>query len=852
VSEQLESRWLLASAAMSTGLAGKVGPLTQVTTTAKAKPIKDTRSDSTSVFIDNGGLTGDNRYQIGGRWTNTASGATGTTGNAITLTWSIVPDGTLLTSGNGEPNVPSDFIARMNAIYGTQATWLPIVAQVFSEWSAVAGVTYVYQPTDDGVTMSNNAPGVLGVRGDVRIGAHPIDGGFNVLAYDYFPNFGDMTIDSNDLVSGGFMFGTGNNSRALRNVMAHEHGHGLGFNHVDPINNTKLMEAFASTNFDGPQFDDILAANRNYGDIYEKSGNNNAPARAVDRGTLGEGSDVVNTLSMSTTGDQDYFKFNLTQPRAIKITVAPQGTTYQQGAQGGTTTAFNAKAQMDLQFQLIASDGSTVLQTINNTAAGSDEIFNQLDLPAGTYYIRVSPATNALNSAQMYRLTTLVGQLAIPLTDSISTVSPNVRQTPVDSLDITFSEAIDPSSFNLSDITLTRDTIEESLADQGATLTSSDNIHWTLGNLTAATNKVGSFVLTLGTDVQTSDGRTPNGPQTVNWQMTAINGTSGDDDIRVARAAGFDNFSAVYFGGSATEAYLFSLGTLTTLNINGQGGNDRITVDYTSSNPAPSGGITVDGGSGSDTLVARGASTNDAFNVTATTVRHNSPISTSTYSNVEALDLNRGRFTFTADVNGPDVTLEDEVTGIVNTTQHLGALSVLGTATLTVGANGSRLLGVRSLAIDPTAYVELNDNDMLVDYTGTSPLSAVQGLINTGRNGGTWTSFVGLGSTAAANANPKNTTLGAMEATDYKSINGAGATFDGAALDDTAILVKYTYYGDTDFNGKVNFDDYVRTDNGFNNHLGSWMNGDFDGNGSVNFDDYVLIDLAFNSQGTVL
>jgi len=64
--------------------------------------------------------------------------------------------------------------------------------------------------------------------------------------------------------------------------------------------------------------------------------------------------------------------------------------------------------------------------------------------------------------------------------------------------------------------------------------------------------------------------------------------------------------------------------------------------------------------------------------------------------------------------------------------------------------------------------------------------------------------------------------------------------------------VKYIYYGDTDFNGIVNFDDYVRTDNGLNNHLSGWINGDFDLNGSVNFDDYVLIDLAFNTQSGTL
>ena len=62
--------------------------------------------------------------------------------------------------------------------------------------------------------------------------------------------------------------------------------------------------------------------------------------------------------------------------------------------------------------------------------------------------------------------------------------------------------------------------------------------------------------------------------------------------------------------------------------------------------------------------------------------------------------------------------------------------------------------------------------------------------------------------------------------------------------------MKYTYYGDTDFNGVVNFDDYSRTDAGFNGNESGWLNGDFDANGAVNFDDYSLIDLAFNTPET--
>ena len=49
-------------------------------------------------------------------------------------------------------------------------------------------------------------------------------------------------------------------------------------------------------------------------------------------------------------------------------------------------------------------------------------------------------------------------------------------------------------------------------------------------------------------------------------------------------------------------------------------------------------------------------------------------------------------------------------------------------------------------------------------------------------------------------------------------------------------------------NGQVNFDDYSRTDFGFNQSRTGWLNGDFDGDSIVNFDDYSLIDLAFDTQ----
>jgi hypothetical protein len=79
-----------------------------------------------------------------------------------------------------------------------------------------------------------------------------------------------------------------------------------------------------------------------------------------------------------------------------------------------------------------------------------------------------------------------------------------------------------------------------------------------------------------------------------------------------------------------------------------------------------------------------------------------------------------------------------------------------------------------------------------------------------------------------------------------------GGVFDDLPTDGTAVLVKSTYYGDTDLNRVINFDDYARLDAGFNNGGNTWFQGDFNYDGQINFDDYALIDLAFNTQSGAL
>ena len=120
-------------------------------------------------------------------------------------------------------------------------------------------------------------------------------------------------------------------------------------------------------------------------------------------------------------------------------------------------------------------------------------------------------------------------------------------------------------------------------------------------------------------------------------------------------------------------------------------------------------------------------------------------------------------------------------------------------------------------------------------------------LIAQARNGGAWDQ-PGITSSAARTHASHATTLGILNGSEYTAASGKN-TFNGVPFAANDTLVKYTYYGDADFSGSVDFDDYVRTDAGYNLGRTGWLNGDFNLDGLVDFDDYVLIDLGFNSQG---
>ncbi|MGA1619369.1 MAG: matrixin family metalloprotease, partial [Pirellulales bacterium] len=400
------------------------------------KPLQASRNQShgqslsggDAIFLD--GPTNGTSTQFQGdafvlgpsRWSSTATNGSGLTlGDPTVITWGFSLDGTFIQGFSGEPASDSNLIAFLDSLYGgagtdlSQRPWFRFFQESFDRWSELTGITFLYEPADDKSDLGLPA-GVRGLRADIRIGGHTIDGQLNtnsILAYNQYPDFGDMVIDTSDIL---FFRNFANDSRGLRNVLMHELGHGLGIAHLESSNAAFLMEPILNTSFYGPQFDDVLAAQRLYGDALEKGSGNNSFATAFSLGTISNGSPVAigadasgvtiaanqtDFLSIDGSSDLDYYSFFINAPSLLNLSLSPQGPAYQQAPQGGTQSLFNAQAQNDLTLDLYLATGTLLARSNAGGPGIVESLSNQLLNESGQYFIRVS---GSIDAAQLYRL----------------------------------------------------------------------------------------------------------------------------------------------------------------------------------------------------------------------------------------------------------------------------------------------------------------------------------------------------------------------------------------------------------------------------------------------------------------
>jgi autotransporter-associated beta strand protein len=170
------------------------------------------------------------------------------------------------------------------------------------------------------------------------------------------------------------------------------------------------------------------------------------------------------------------------------------------------------------------------------------------------------------------------------------------------------------------------------------------------------------------------------------------------------------------------------------------------------------------------------------------------------------------------------------------------SLTVATGATARLNNGHDKVLATNTISTSGTGKLDITDNSVVVK---SSSLAAVKSLIASGLNGGNWQG-AGITSTSAA-ANP-------LTAIGFASNGVLGrSSFAGVSgLDANDVLVKYTYYGDSDLDGVTTLDDFTLFLNGYQTAGTSWVQGDYDYSGVTTLDDFTLFLAGYQQQGAPL
>ncbi len=354
-----------------------------------------------------------------------------------------------------------------------------------------------------------------------------------------------------------------------------------------------------------------------------------------------------------------------------------------------------------------------------------------------------------------------------------------------------------------------------------------------------------------------------------------VTGTTGDDQIYLKLTSASPATVGVWLNtnhqGAGTPTQSIAL-TGSAISVSGLGGNDQLTADFSGGPVAPAGGLNFDGGTGTDTLVIIGTTGDDAISVNAAQVLVG--IATCGFTNTEGVSVDPNGGADTISANAGSTTLMYDAAGYaagltINANasvtfatsppgsgiqpRMVGALNIGASGIATVAAPLSHadraVLVASTLSIASGGRLDLKSNDLIVK---NGDVTTITSQLKSGLNvtNGYWNGSTGILSSSAAADGTYLTAISVLK----NSINslrvyGSGTTkglFDGQDPGISDVLVKYTYFGDSDLSGRIDGSDYTKIDNGFNLKLTGWVNGDYNYDGVIDGSDYSLIDNAFN------
>ena len=305
--------------------------------------------------------------------------------------------------------------------------------------------------------------------------------------------------------------------------------------------------------------------------------------------------------------------------------------------------------------------------------------------------------------------------------------------------------------------------------------------------------------------------------------------------------------------GTGTPSISLPLKFVTSISQTAVVGSETITADFSNGNIVPSAGLSITGfgNSSTNTLTVVGMTGTDILEGTTNAITLNGHIIN--YTSIGSVLFKPNTINEALTIAGGSISLAGSNTATVTEDLFL-SVSISAGATLNVASSpipASRLL-VRLATLNLagtsgnwTSTLNMTDNDLDI-YNGN--FAIIQDEVKQGITGA-----YGIISTTVKSNTARTSILAAIINNDSSVPIFSGThLFDNISPASYDALIKYTYYGDANLDGKVDASDYSRIDSGFLTAATGWYNGDFNYDGVVNGSDYTLIDNAFNRQGASL
>jgi hypothetical protein len=196
--------------------------------------------------------------------------------------------------------------------------------------------------------------------------------------------------------------------------------------------------------------------------------------------------------------------------------------------------------------------------------------------------------------------------------------------------------------------------------------------------------------------------------------------------------------------------------------------------------------------------------------------------------------------TSTVNVNSGTLTFAAVMGGSID----LGTLFVANGAAAIITAATTQnptTLDLNSLSIAANGVLDVTNNEMIVAYGASDPITTIAGYLKSGYESGGWD---GMGIISSMARTPIDGLIYALGYADGK---------DGivSGLASGQIEVKYTLSGDANLDSLVNGSDFNVLAANFNQSITGWDQGDFNYDGKVNTADFNKLSANFNQGANV-